>query len=115
VSRPSLTAVGTSNFRIRLYHQLNVVERNSKKPSYLEKSPFNARSRPSSSAYPNKGLGYRGTADLEFERSKPIAMDMERGKDSDFGDHDRKWPEGPKSRSQGSDIEDVFALDIEKK
>jgi len=112
VSRPSLTAVRTSTFRIRLYHQLNVVERSSKKLSYLDQSPFNARGLPSI-ARPNGCLGKEPTEDVQFERSKPIAMDTGRINDSDIGDHDQKWPGGLKSRPQGSDIEDVFDLDIE--
>jgi len=114
VSRPILTAVRTSNFRIRLYHQLNVVERSSKKPSYLHKSPFIPRSLPTSFANLSGSFGFGRRAELEFERSKPIAMDTRRTNDSELGDHDRKWPEGPSSRSEGgSDYEDVFALDIE--
>jgi len=117
VARPTLstlTAVRTSNFRIRLYHQLNVVERSSKKPSHLHKSPFNPRSLPTSFANFSSSFGFGRRAELEFERSKPIAMDTMRTNDSELGDHDRKWPEGPSSRSEGgSDNEDVFALDIE--
>jgi len=112
VSRPSLTAVRTSTFRIRLYHQLNVVERSSKKLSYLDQSPFNARGLPSITR-PNGSLGKEPTEKDQFERSKPIAMDTGRINDSDIGDNDQKWPEGLKSRPQGSDIEDVFDLDIE--
>jgi len=107
-----LTAVRTSTFRIRLYHQLNVVERSSKKLSYLDQSPFNARGLPSI-ARANGCLGKEPTEDVQFERSKPIAMDTGRFNDSDIGGHDQKWPEGLKSRPQGSDIEDVFDLDIE--
>jgi len=113
VARPSLTAVRTSTFRIRLYHQLNVVERSSKKLSYLDQSPFNARGLSSSFARPNRCLGKERTGDVQFERSKPIAMDTGRINDNDVGDHDQKWPEGFKSRPQASDIEDVFDLDIE--
>jgi len=114
MSRPTLTAVRTSNFRIRLYHQLNVVERSSKKPSYLHKSPFIPRSLPTSFANLGGSFGFRRRAKLEFERSKPIAMDTRRTNDGELGDHDRKWPEGPSSRSEGgSGNEDVFALDIE--
>jgi len=114
VDRPTLTAVRASNFRIRLYHQLNVVERSSKKPSYLHKSPFNPRSLPTSFANISGRISFGRRTELEFERSEPIAMDTTRTNESELGDHDRKWPEGPSSRSEGgSDNEDVFALDIE--
>jgi len=113
VARPTLTAVRSSNFRIRLYHQLNVVKRSSNKPSYLHKSAFNPRSLPASFANLGGSFGFGRRAELEFERSKPIAMDTRRTSDGELGDNDRQWPKGTSSGEGGSDNDDVFALDIE--
>jgi len=98
---PNLSSTNSPNFRVRLYHQLNVVGRRSKLPSHLYPSPSNPNSR--------RGRGYKGRIHQDFKRSKPIAMNNVRIIDYDGGCCDRESPVGPASRL---DNEDIFALDI---
>jgi len=98
---PNLSSINSTNFRVRLYHQLNVVGRRSKLPSHLYLSPSNSSSQ--------GGSGYKGKIHQEFERSKPIAMNKGRIIDYDDGCCDREWPVGLASRL---DNDDIFALDM---
>jgi len=98
---PNLSSINSPNFRVRLYHQLNVVGRRSKLPSHLYSSPSNSNSQ--------GGNGYKGRIYQEFERSKPIAMNKGRIIDYDDGCCDLELPVGSTS---GFDNEDIFALDM---
>jgi len=98
---PNLSSINSTNFRVRLYHQLNVVGRRSKLPSHLYSSPPNSNSQ--------RGSGYKARIHHEFERSKPIAMTKGRMIDCDDGFCDRQWAVSPSSRL---DNEDIFALDM---
>jgi len=98
---PNLSDVRNSNFRIRLYHQLNVVKR---RTSYLISEDTWTQSK----RYDvNRRLG-------EIQRSKPIAIDMERPFDWNDEYNERKRPEyntnGSLARSEN---EDVFEMDLE--
>jgi len=113
LSRPTLTAVRASNFRNRLYHQLNVVKRSPRKPSYLGKCPLNSLMMHSTFAFANGSRGEMRSTNCEFERSEPLSIGKKRMNDVDFEDHNRKRSEEPTTMSQeGSDNEDVFALDM---
>lgn len=94
---PNLSDVQRSNFRMRLYLQLNVVKRKNETPSYLYSS---------SSERSNLKT-------LSLERSKPIAIHARRFSDFHYGSSDSKFREGKTSQSdRESDNEDVFVLDI---
>jgi len=103
---PTLSDLQRSNFRLRLYYQLNVVKRPIENTSYvnslhLERQEQCPVTRP-------KGKHYLG-----IERSKPIPMKIQRISDIDFGNSPSELPKIETMLSDiGSDIEDVFALDI---
>jgi len=98
---PKLSSINSPNFRVCLYHQLNVVGRRSKLPSHLYPSPSNPNSW--------RGRGYKGRIHQDFERSKPIVMNKVGIIDYDGGCCDRERQVGPASRL---DNKDIFALDI---
>jgi len=107
---PNLSDVQRSNFRIRLYYQLNVVKRVNEKPSYLYSLPYE---RSNFNGY-SSVTRLKGKHHFVVERSKPIAIDARRISDFHFGTCDRKLRAGKTSQSdKGSDNEDVFVLDIE--
>jgi len=97
----NLSSIHKPNFRVRLYYQLNVVDRRSKLPSHLNLLPFDSKSQ--------VGRGSEGRIHQDIKRSKPIAMNKGRMSDFDVSGYDREWPVGSVSRS---DNEDVFTLDI---
>jgi len=88
----NLLSERTSNFRIRLYHQLNVLKRNSLS------SPQNT-SFSSNPIIPNIGV----------ERSKPIAL-SEQPIDSVFRKSYMKFQNVVSNKTV--DIEEIFVLDI---
>jgi len=103
----NLSDMQRSNFRIRLYYQLNVVKRVHEKPSYLYSLPCER----------SDLMGYRPVTRLNdhfvVERSKPIAINARRISDVDFRNSEIKLREDKRSQSdKGSDSEDVFVLDI---
>jgi len=99
---PNLTDVRNSNFRNRLYHQLNVVKPRTSNPA----------STVSWSKSKRYDFNYR--LDREIQRSKPIAIDMERPFDWHDGYNERKRTEYNTNKSPVmSENEDVFELDLE--
>jgi len=95
LGRPNLSDVLSSNFRIRLYRELNVVQsrlKKSKAPGYIS--------------------GVRKYA-REVPCSMPIATGMEQRFDHDEGSMNRKWVEhNTFQTAERLDIEDIFVLDI---
>jgi len=106
---PKLSFVQRSNFRIRLYYQLNVVKRTKEKPAKLNSLKLERLEL--GSYCPLKRLKGKH---LGFERSQPIAMQTRRLSDVEFDRRSSKLPNGEMSESdKGSDSQDVFALDID--
>jgi len=110
---PNLSGVQRSNFRIRLYYQLNVVERTMEKPSYIT---LHLDRQKLGKYCPVTRLN--GKQYLWVERSKPIAMQSRfhdrRISDIDLGKRDNMFRRGKTNQSdKASDDEDIFALDIE--
>jgi len=106
---PNLSYVQRSNFRIRLYHQLNVVKRKNETPSYLYSLPSERSNLKTLS--PVTRLKERRHSMVE--RSKPIAIHARRFSDFQYGSSDSKLREGKTSQfDRESDNEDVFVLDI---
>jgi len=106
---PKLSFVQRSNFRIRLYYQLNVVKRTKEKPAKLNSLKLERLEL--GSYCPLKRLKGKH---LGFERSKPIAMQTRRISDVEFDSRSSKLLNGEMSESdKGSDSQDVFALDID--
>jgi len=105
---PNLSNIQSSNFRIRLYYQLNVVKRANKKPSYLYSLPCELsnleRCRPVTRLM--------GKHHFVVERSKPIAIHARRIRDVEFGNFVVKLREDKTKSGSWSDNEDIFALDI---
>jgi len=107
---PKLSCKQISNFRIRLYYQLNVVRRTKEKPSDLNSLKLERLEL--GSYCPVTRL--KATHYLGFERSKPIAMQTRRISEVDFESRCSNLRKGKRSQSdKGSDNEDVFTLDIE--
>jgi len=106
---PKLSCSQISNFRIRLYYQLNVVKRTKEKPANLNSLKLGRLELGSHCPVTQvKGKHYLG-----FERSKPIAMQTRRRSEVDFESRCSNLRKGKMSQSdKGSDNEDVFALDI---
>jgi len=104
---PNLSHIQRSNFRIRLYYQLNVVKRVKEKPSYLHSLPCER----------SNLKRYRPVTRLSnfvVERSKPIAIHARRISHVDFEDSKTMLRDDKTSQSDSwPDNEDVFALDIE--
>jgi len=123
---PNLSDIQRSNFRMRLYYQLNVVERVNLKPSFLYSLPVersslkSPRERGRKRERERERLLYSRAIPLKrkyhfvVERSKPIAIHARRIIDDHFGNSEMKFREDKTSQSdKWSDNEDVFALDIE--
>jgi len=106
---PKLSFVQRSNFRNRLYYQLNVVKGTKEKPANL--NTLKLERLELGSYCPLKRL--KGKHYLGFERSKPISMQTRRISEVDFDSRSSKLPNGEISESDnGSDSQDVFTLDI---
>jgi len=107
---PKLSCVEISNFRIRLYYQLNVVKRTKEKPSDVNSLKLERLELGSYCPLTRlKGKHYLG-----FERSKPIEMETRRISKVDFESRCSNLRKRKMSQSdKGFDNEDVFTLDIE--
>jgi len=108
----------SSNFRMQLYRELNVVERNKVKKTFLHVQcrdfGLSERNRIREEPLPSKvSFSYPGER-CHFERSKPIAMGSGQRFEDDDWEYTRTGPETEKDKSMygGPESEDVFALDI---
>jgi len=106
---PNLSDVQRSNFRIRLYYQLNLVNRENEKPSYL----YSLHSERSNIKTLSPVTRPKEKRHFMIERSKPIPIHSWRFSDFHYGGSDSKLREGKTSPSdRESDNEDIFVLDI---
>jgi len=111
----------SSNFRMQLYHELNVVDRaKGKKKDFLHSRSHDSSMSKQRDSIVDKSRMRKVSYSCpekthRFERSEPIAMGTRRGWNDDDqeytrGRHERKIDESLYGRS---DDEEVFALDIE--
>jgi len=106
----SLSGVQRSNFRIRLYYQLNVVKRQTVKSPYI--NSLKMKGQEHGSYCPAARIKLRHSYGVE--RSTPIAMQSRRISDVDFVNEDTNLRKEKTSHSDiESENEDVFVLDIE--
>jgi len=104
-AKPNLSDVQSSNFRMRLYYQLNVVKREKEKPWYRY-SLSNLKT-----YSPAKRL--KEKRHFMVERSKPITINSRRLNDFHFENSSSKLREVKANQSdKKSDSEDIFVLDI---
>jgi len=102
--RPNLSDVQSSNFRIRLYYQLNVVQSRSKKLSVHTRGVHSA---------PARLCSHNRKHEREVHRSMPITIDMGQSFVRHAGYVDRRWAEYNACRStENLDTDDIFTLDI---
>jgi len=105
---PNLSSAQRSNFRIRLYNQLNVVKRPIEKPSYYV-NPYLERHKVEMQT---PGIDQRGKHIL-VERSKPIEVQKRRISDVVLEDREDMLPKRKTIQSDKEpENEDLFALDI---
>lgn len=114
--RPNLSS-RSSNFRMQLYRELNVVDRNRTKKTVSharcrESGPLGLKRVRDKPLQSKVSFSYPGET-RHFERSEPIAMCAERRSEDDDWEYTRTRPERKNDESlyERSDDE-VFALDI---